>query len=116
MDIPQLTAWPKFIANERANPAKLASILGVQMTKAPTVAENIEAVRPIRIISQFRKRELCQEQAAQSSIRVNILAVKSGDFENALIVDRPLSEDEKCDITGDLFVDSRRLTVRAAAI
>jgi len=49
-------------------------------------------------------------------MRVYILAENSGTFENALIVDKPLSDAEKCDITGDLFVDSRRLTPRAAAM
>ncbi|KAH6603670.1 hypothetical protein Trco_008445 [Trichoderma cornu-damae] len=64
----------------------------------------MEAVMPIRSMSHIRKFVRYQEQAAQSSTRANILPVNSGAFENALMVERPLSEDAKCDMTGDLTI------------
>jgi hypothetical protein len=42
--------------------------------------------------------------------------VNSGDLSNALMVDRPLKDAEKCDMTGDLFVESSRFVLRAAAM
>jgi hypothetical protein len=47
---------------------------------------------------------------------VNIRLLNSDDLANALIVDRPLKDAEKCDITGDLFVESSRFVLRAAAM
>jgi hypothetical protein len=116
MLIAQLTKWPKLKANERAKPAKLASMPGLVMTKVATMAAKSPAVIPMRIISQLRNRLLYQAEDADVSMSVNIRLLNSDDLANALIVDRPLKDAEKCDMTGDLFVESSRFVLRAAAM
>ena len=80
------------------------------------MAANNEAVMPMRSMSQLRNRLLYHAHAAYVSMSANIRPLNSDDLAKALMVDSPLKDAEKCDMTGDLFVESNRFMFRAAAI